>query len=94
MALRAGRGADKAEGGGYTGLDIANENGYHLYMGSMKLSGNPASSQADRSGGPVVVNYRIASHELLGQRGELVIEHNGREYRLRRTQTGKLILTA
>lgn len=37
---------------------------------------------------------RVASERLLGDRGELVIEHNGREYRLRLTQSGKLILTA
>jgi hemin uptake protein HemP len=37
---------------------------------------------------------RVASEILLGRRGELVIVHNGREYRLRRTQSGKLILTA
>lgn len=37
---------------------------------------------------------RLASRELLGERRELVIEHNGREYRLRLTQSGKLILTA
>ena len=37
---------------------------------------------------------RVVSNELLGERGELIIEHDGREYRLRRTQTGKLILTA
>ncbi len=37
---------------------------------------------------------RVLSRELLGERGELVIEHNGREYRLRLTQSGKLILTA
>jgi hemin uptake protein HemP len=37
---------------------------------------------------------RVASTALLGERGELVIEHQGREYRLRRTQNGKLILTA
>jgi hemin uptake protein HemP len=37
---------------------------------------------------------RVASDALLGERGELVIEHQGREYRLRRTQNGKLILTA
>jgi hemin uptake protein HemP len=37
---------------------------------------------------------RVASESLLGRRGELVIVHNGREYRLRRTQSGKLILTA
>jgi hemin uptake protein HemP len=37
---------------------------------------------------------RVTSQSLLGTRGELVILHNGREYRLRLTQTGKLILTA
>ena len=37
---------------------------------------------------------RVVSNRLLGERGELVIEHNGREYRLRLTQSGKLILTA
>jgi hemin uptake protein HemP len=36
----------------------------------------------------------VISRQLLGDRGELVIEHNGREYRLRLTQSGKLILTA
>jgi hemin uptake protein HemP len=37
---------------------------------------------------------RVTSAELLGQKGELIIEHDGREYRLRLTQNGKLILTA
>jgi hemin uptake protein HemP len=37
---------------------------------------------------------RISSRELLGPHGELVIEHQGREYHLRLTQNGKLILTA
>jgi hemin uptake protein HemP len=37
---------------------------------------------------------RISSRELLGPHSELVIEHQGREYRLRLTQNGKLILTA
>lgn len=36
----------------------------------------------------------MSSGQLLGERGELIIEHHGREYRLRRTQSGKLILTA
>jgi hemin uptake protein HemP len=39
-------------------------------------------------------NLRIKSEELLQGRGELVIDHQGREYRLRVTQNGKLILTA
>jgi hemin uptake protein HemP len=37
---------------------------------------------------------RVTSEALLGPRKELVILHNGREYRLRLTQNGKLILTA
>ena len=37
---------------------------------------------------------KISSHALLGGREELIIEHAGREYRLRLTQNGKLILTA
>ena len=37
---------------------------------------------------------RVSSETLLGTHRELVILHNGREYRLRLTQNGKLILTA
>jgi hemin uptake protein HemP len=37
---------------------------------------------------------RISSETLLGAQRVLVIVHNGREYRLRLTQNGKLILTA
>jgi hemin uptake protein HemP len=37
---------------------------------------------------------RVTSEALLGRRQELVIIHKGREYRLRLTQNGKLILTA
>mgnify|MGYP001240234479 CR=1 FL=1 len=37
---------------------------------------------------------RVSSRELLGGNGELIIVHQGREYRLRITQNGKLILTA
>ena len=37
---------------------------------------------------------RVASEALLGPNRELLIVHNGREYRLRLTQNGKLILTA
>ncbi len=37
---------------------------------------------------------RVRSHALLGGRGALIIEHHGREYYLRITPNGKLILTA
>jgi hemin uptake protein HemP len=38
--------------------------------------------------------HRVSSEALFGSRREVVILHNGREYRLRLTQNGKLILTA
>jgi hemin uptake protein HemP len=37
---------------------------------------------------------RISTGELMRQQSELIIEHGGREYRLRITHSGKLILTA
>ena len=37
---------------------------------------------------------KVKSEALLGKARELVISHNGRDYRLRITQNGKLILTA
>jgi len=40
------------------------------------------------------VPQKIASESLFGRSRELVIVHNGREYRLRLTQNDKLILTA
>ena len=39
-------------------------------------------------------SLRTTSRALLGSGRELIIEHDGREYRLRVTQQGKLILTA
>ena len=43
---------------------------------------------------PSEVLKRVSSESLLGEAKELVIVHNGREYRLRLTQSGKLLLTA
>jgi hemin uptake protein HemP len=37
---------------------------------------------------------RTTTRELMGGRGELIIVHEGREYTLRITRNGKLILTA
>jgi hemin uptake protein HemP len=37
---------------------------------------------------------RVRSEDLLEGGVEILIEHHGREYRLRVTQNGKLILTA
>jgi len=49
----------------------------------------PAPRQPDASG-----TRRFTSAELLGDGLAMVIVHNGREYVLRVTQNGKLILTA
>lgn len=47
------------------------------------------------AGAPLnAVPQRVRSDQLLRGATELVIEHQGREYRLRVTQNGKLILTA
>jgi len=46
------------------------------------------------STGPQPSPQRVPSDALLGAAKELLIVHNGREYRLRVTQNGKLILTA
>ena len=45
-------------------------------------------------GDTTLVPPKVASEALLGRSRELIIVHNGREYRLRLTQNGKLILTA
>ena len=50
--------------------------------------------QAELSSGSEDAPQRIALASLLGARRELLIVHNGREYRLRLTQNDKLILTA
>ena len=43
---------------------------------------------------PAQTPGRTTSRALLGSGRELIIEHDGREYRLRLTHQGKLILTA
>jgi hemin uptake protein HemP len=48
----------------------------------------------DATSAPATAIRRVSSLELLGPKGELIIQHEGREYRLRLTQNGKLILTA
>ena len=54
-----------------------------------------ADSQMKKAlGGTGEAAQRVSSEALLGSRRELVIVHNAREYRLRLTQNGKLILTA
>ena len=58
---------------------------------------NDQKSSASNSHGRLSrsdIAIRTTSEALLGTARELIIEHHGREYRLRLTQQGKLILTA
>jgi len=57
-------------------------------------SGWQEKSTSNQKPGPAFEVGRIMSTQLLGERGELIIEHDGREYRLRLTQNRRLILTA
>jgi hemin uptake protein HemP len=63
-------------------IDENNENYYRLSVDKPRTA--PATPA------PATVK----SESLLGRARELVIVHNGRDYRLRITQNGKLILTA
>jgi hemin uptake protein HemP len=70
-------------------LDRTNENRYRsLQMETGQKTAQPESSRHE----PAL--RRVTSEQLLAPAGELVILHQGREYRLRVTQNGKLILTA
>ena len=55
---------------------------------------DPIRKPAEQPGAGQWPATRVSSETLLGDRKELVILHNGREYRLRLTQNGRLILTA
>ncbi len=59
----------------------------------MENGNRTQSGEARREQRPAVPR-RIASEQLLGEARSLVIVHQGREYMLRVTQNGKLILTA
>ena len=64
-------------------------------MNDTPVSSTPSGAAPEATPVPTADGVRrIASKELLGTRGELVIEHHGRFYRLRVTQNDKLILTA
>jgi hemin uptake protein HemP len=74
-------------------LAECDENHYHLCMTAERKVPRQTVREAphlERSRLPT----RITSRALLGGERELIIEHGGRDYRLRLTQQGKLILTA
>jgi hemin uptake protein HemP len=57
---------------------------------------SPHDRTSARTGGApgLALPLRVDARALLGTAGELVIDHDGREYRLRFTRNGRLILTA
>jgi hemin uptake protein HemP len=75
---------------GESGVDVKVENNYRYQMNLEGMSQDPNRQKAGAERAPV----RVSSESLLGPHRELLIVHNGREYRLRLTQNGKLILTA
>ena len=71
---------------------LDNENSYHLRVDEDHSS--DAVLPKSQVKGATERAARISSRALLGGAREMIIEHEGREYRLRVTAQGKLILTA
>ena len=69
-------------------IDTLNENYYRSIVDRI------VESKPMQQVGENQLPVRISSRSLLGPHWEIVILHYGREYRLRLTQSGRLILTA
>ena len=57
-------------------------------------SNSPREETPLRDAAPIPGRKVLESNDLLQGQAEVVIRHEGRFYRLRRTRLGKLILTA
>ncbi len=64
-----------------------------LSAGGSASEGASSAATATEKAGLTPVR-RVSAGELFGGARELLIMHNGREYHLRVTQQGKLLLTA
>ena len=60
----------------------------------VEVATSERNSHAQHHDVRLIENRRVRSETLFAGGRELVIEHAGREYRLRITNKGKLILTA
>jgi len=76
------------------GIDNRNANYYHSRMTCDQNPAPAAPKRLDERPNSGKRPERVTSEALLGAARELLIVHAGREYRLRLTQNGKLILTA
>ena len=68
------------------------ENHYHFFMATELQQSPREDTRIPHE--PAKQRGRVTSSTLMGDLRELIIEHNGREYRLRVTSHGNLILTA
>jgi len=55
---------------------------------------NKTSAAATSNSAPGTPGVRLTTEELFAGAREIALLHNGRQYRLRITQQGKLLLTA
>jgi hemin uptake protein HemP len=106
LAAEAYGAADFAFGDGVADADVhvvwgvpankvANKN--DSQYDNTKMSEKSNSPLSDAPGTPeaaAALQRVVESRDILGGKAEVVIRHEGRTYRLRRTRLGKLILTA
>lgn len=75
-------------------LAHTNENDYHHLMSDPQQPSNAPPSRPDDTADAVPAGRKpCRSEDLFGRSNELVILHDGEEYRLRITRNNKLILT-
>jgi hemin uptake protein HemP len=75
-------------------LALLNENRYRFLMLENEKHAQAKAAGPRSSGSHESQAVRVTSRQLLGETGELIIEHKGRSYRLRVTRQGNLMLTA
>lgn len=62
-------------------------------MSRMDRTESPHSKEKSSVPSPNDTERRISSQTLLGPQGKVIIDHDGQEYLLRKTNAGKLLLT-
>lgn len=62
-------------------------------MSRMDTHETPHAPESESDALPPEPARKISSQHLLGEEGKVIIDHDGQEYVLRKTQAGKLLLT-
>ena len=73
-------------------MTFSNKKRYHLHMNDERIPAAKSEMHIQAADGSFV-NQPLSSKVLFGGRKEIVILHDGEEYRLRITRNNKLILT-